>query len=82
MTTITKITAVVAAGNFESEEDAAAWANALRAVAAERHPEATIDVTVASRQDGGGHVRAIDADGDDNEDEADILGSLATRRAF
>lgn len=81
MTKVAKITAVVAAGNFDCAADAHVWAEALRAVAGERHPAAEINVTVNDRQTGGGFIKAIDIDGDDVDGEDDILNQLADRSA-
>ena len=79
MTTI--ITAVVAAGNFETVEDARAFAAALETVAAECYPGATISVDVRERQTNGGVVR-VEIDGDDDETAAIHLHDAAERRAF
>ena len=77
---ITTITAVVAAGNFDTAEDAAAYAAAIETVARDLYPDASISVDLRPHQTGGAFVR-VEIDGDDDEVAATYIADRAAIQA-
>lgn len=76
MTTI--ITATVPAGNFDTVQEARAYAATLELIARREYPGGEVSITVVDNQTGGGSTTVV-IDGDEDERSAEALNFLAAR---